>query len=78
MPVLIKLIAQHGDGDDKRADDQVEDVAAYHGRFLLARPWPRPLTGTESAGTDITTAWRSALTGRANIAKAGCFGDVSA
>ena len=35
VPVLIKLIAQHGDGDRQRADHEIKHVAASHGRFPL-------------------------------------------
>jgi hypothetical protein len=31
VAILIDLVAEHGDDDDERADDEIEDVAADHG-----------------------------------------------
>jgi len=33
MAILIELIAQHGDGDRKRADHKIKHVGAGHGGF---------------------------------------------
>jgi hypothetical protein len=35
MAVAIKLVAQHGDGDRKRADHKIKHVGAGHGRVSL-------------------------------------------
>jgi hypothetical protein len=34
MAVLIELIAQHGDGDRQRADDEIKHIRAGHGGSL--------------------------------------------
>jgi hypothetical protein len=39
VAVLIELIAQHGDGNRKCADDKIEYVAAGHGGLPLRRDW---------------------------------------
>jgi hypothetical protein len=31
MAVLVDLIAQHGDGDRQRADDEIEHIRTGHG-----------------------------------------------
>lgn len=36
MAVLVELIAQQDDRDRKRADDEIENVGASHGRLSLA------------------------------------------
>jgi hypothetical protein len=33
MTILVELIAQDGGDDDERADNEVQDIAASHGRF---------------------------------------------
>ena len=38
VAVLIELIAQHGDGNRKRADDKIKHVVASHG-IPLRRDW---------------------------------------
>jgi hypothetical protein len=34
MAILIELIAQHGNGNHQGADDEIEHIAARHGRSL--------------------------------------------
>jgi hypothetical protein len=35
LVILIELVAQHGDSDRKRAENEIKYVVAGHGRFPL-------------------------------------------
>ena len=43
LAILIELITHHGDDDDKRADDEVDNVTSAHGPISLkSKPQYRP------------------------------------